>query len=114
LRRVRHDVRETQMTISDYNYSSTRPVRLRDVPHWDLETEAVIVGFGACAAIEAATLGTKVVLFELAAGSGGASAMSGGDIYMGGSGGTPIQRSAGFTDDTEDMFRYLMMAGGPN
>jgi succinate dehydrogenase/fumarate reductase flavoprotein subunit len=98
-------------------YSSNRPCRLNQVPRWDFEADAVIIGFGAsgaCAAIEAASAGAKVILFELAAGSGGASALSGGDIYMGGNGGTPIQRSAGFEDATEDMIRYLTMAGGPN
>lgn len=98
-------------------YSSTRPCRLQAVPRWDMEVDAAIIGFGAsgaCAAIEAASAGAKVALFELAAGSGGASALSGGDIYMGGSGGTPIQRGAGFEDSTEDMIRYLTMAGGPN
>src|SRR5581483_10589576 len=34
--------------------------------------------------------------------------------YMGGCGGTPIQRAAGFTDTTDDFFKYLLMAGGPN
>jgi len=98
-------------------YSTTRPCRLAQVPRWDIETDAVVVGFGAagaCAAIEAVSAGAKVILFEAAAGSGGASALSGGDIYMGGNGGTPIQKAAGFTDETEDMVRYLMMAGGPN
>ena len=33
---------------------------------------------------------------------------------MGGGGGTPIQRAAGFEDDTEDLYRYLVMVGGPN
>src|SRR5687767_3093218 len=101
---------------SPAGYSSTRPCRLNQVPRWDLETDAVVVGFGAagaCAAIEAVNAGAKVTLLELAAGSGGAAALSGGDIYMGGSGGTPIQRSAGFTDSSEDMIRYLMLAGGP-
>ena len=77
----------------------------------------IVVGFGAagaCAAIEAALLGVRVTLFEVTGGSGGTSAMSGGEIYMGGSGGTPIQRAAGFMDETEDLFTYLLMAGGPN
>src|ERR1700685_1350726 len=36
------------------------------------------------------------------------------DIVVVGGGGTPIQRAAGFDDDTEDLYRYLLMAGGPN
>ena len=40
--------------------------------------------------------------------------LSGGEIYLGGGGGTPIQRAAGFDDRTEDLYKYLPMAGGPN
>jgi len=40
--------------------------------------------------------------------------MAGGDIYLGGNGGTPAQRANGFEDSTEDFFRYMMMAGGPD
>jgi succinate dehydrogenase/fumarate reductase flavoprotein subunit len=99
------------------SYSINRPCRSGHVARYDFEADVIVVGFGAagaCVAIEAARAGAKVMLFEVAAGSGGTSALSGGEIYMGGNGGTPIQRSAGFTDATEDLFKYLMMAGGPN
>lgn len=105
------------MSESSFSPSHYRPCRLRDVPHWDLETEVAIVGFGAAgasAAIEAAGAGARVTLFEAASGHGGTSALSGGEIYLGGNGGTPIQRSAGFSDDTEDLYQYLLMAGGPD
>ena len=98
-------------------FSVTRPCRLSDVERWDIETDVVVVGFGAagaCAAIEAAQAGAAVTLFEVASDSGGTSALSGGEIYLGGSGGTPAQRQAGFADDTEDLYRYLLMAGGPD
>lgn len=98
-------------------YSRTRPCRSHEVPNWDAETEVAIVGFGAagaCAAIEAARAGASVTLIEATSGSGGTSALSGGEIYVGGSGGTLQQRTAGFSDDTEDLIRYLMMAGGPD
>ncbi|MCO5397382.1 FAD-dependent oxidoreductase [Ralstonia soli] len=98
-------------------FSVTRPHRLSNVERWDIETDVIVVGFGAagaCAAIEAAHAGAAVTLFEVASGSGGTSALSGGEIYMGGSGGTPAQRQAGFNDDTEDLYRYLLMAGGPD
>ncbi|MGN5476628.1 FAD-dependent oxidoreductase [Cupriavidus basilensis] len=58
--------------------------------------------------------GAEVTLFEVASGSGGTSALSGGEIYLGGGGGTPAQQQAGFVDDTEDLYRYLLMAGGPD
>lgn len=98
-------------------YSRSRPCRVSDVPQWDGETDVAVVGFGAagaCSAIEAARAGAKVTLIEATSGSGGTSALSGGEMYIGGNGGTPIQRSAGFSDDTEDLYRYLMMAGGPD
>lgn len=98
-------------------YSRNRPCRASDVSRWDIETEVAIVGFGAagaCAAIEAVRAGAKVVLIEATSGNGGTSALSGGEMYVGGSGGTEMQRTAGFSDDTEDLYRYLMMAGGPD
>ncbi|HPG25378.1 MAG TPA: FAD-dependent oxidoreductase [Myxococcota bacterium] len=99
------------------SYSTSRPCRLRDVPGWDLETDVAVVGFGssgASAAIEAAAAGARVLVFEVASGHGGTSAMAGGDIYLGGGGGTSAQRANGFEDATEDFFRYMMMAGGPD
>ncbi len=98
-------------------FSPSHPCRLDAVPLWDFETDVIIVGFGAAgasAAIEAAEAGAKVTLFEVASGSGGTSAMAGGEIYLGGNGGTPVQRANGFEDRTEDFYRYLMMAGGPD
>ncbi len=95
----------------------SRPTALERVPRWDFEADVIVVGFGAagaCAAIEAKRGGARVLLFEGAASSGGTSALSGGEIYLGGSGGTPTQRAAGFDDQTEDLYRYLLMAGGPN
>jgi succinate dehydrogenase/fumarate reductase flavoprotein subunit len=92
-----------------------RPVRADQVTRWDIETDVAIVGFGAsgaCAAIEAAEGGAKAILFEAGAGSGGASALSGGEIYFGG--GTEVQKNAGFNDTPEALETYLMMAGGPD
>ena len=93
-----------------------RPLPVGAVEKWDFETEIAIVGFGAagaCAAIEAASAGAKVILFERNSGSGGASGLSGGEIYIGGGGGSDAQRAAGFKDSTEDFATYLKMAGGP-
>jgi len=96
------------------NPSQTR--KARDVQHWDRETDVAIVGFGGaggCAAIEAADAGASVIIFELASASGGSTAMSSAEIYMGGSGGTRVQQACGFEDSTEAMFTYMMMSAGP-
>lgn len=87
-----------------------------EVKHWDITTDVAVVGFGgagACAAISAADQNANVTIFEAASAPGGSTALSGGDLYLGGSGGTPVQRAAGFTDTTEDMIKYLMAANGP-
>lgn len=94
----------------------TKPRRLQDVTDWDRETDVVIVGYGgagACAAIEAADTGADVELFELASAGGGSTELSSAEMYLGGNGGTRVQRGAGFEDRSEDMFNYLMRCQGP-
>ncbi len=96
--------------------SPSRPLRAADVARWDLESDVVVLGFGiagACAAIEARAAGAAVEIFEVAAAAGGSAALSGGEFYLGGQGGTPVQQAAGFADATGDFVRYLTMAGGP-
>ncbi|HEY3445943.1 MAG TPA: FAD-binding protein [Myxococcales bacterium] len=69
--------------------------------------DVVVVGFGAagaCAAIEAARAGARVLVLERYAG-GGATKLSGGVVYAGG--GTGPQKAAGVEDDVESMVRYL-------
>jgi len=93
----------------------TRPRRLADVREWHHETDVAIVGFGgagACAAIEACDAGAEVTIFEVASAAGGSTALSSAEVYMGGSGGTRVQRACGYQDSTEDMFNYLMAAQG--
>lgn len=75
---------------------------------WDFETDVVVVGFGgagACAAIEAADCGARVIAVDKFDG-GGATSASGG-VYYGG--GTRFQREAGFEDDADEMFNYLSL-----
>ncbi|SLK00828.1 FAD-dependent oxidoreductase [Novosphingobium mathurense] len=97
-------------------FSLHRALPVAEVPEWHFDTDVVVIGFGAagaCAAIEAAEAGARVTLFERNSGSGGASALSGGEIYIGGGGGTDAQRAAGFEDTTEALAAYLKAAGGP-
>lgn len=71
-------------------------------------TDVVVVGFGvagACAALRAAETGADVVLVERAGVSGGTSALSTGQLYLGG--GTAVQEATGFADSAEEMRRYL-------
>ena len=87
------------------------------VNQWLGNSDVLIVGGGAAgisAAIDAASAGASVLVLELASTYGGTTALSAGEIYIGGEGGTPAQRANGFEDTTEDMFNYLMMASGPN
>jgi succinate dehydrogenase/fumarate reductase flavoprotein subunit len=94
----------------------SRPRKVRDVTQWDMDTDVAIVGFGGaggCAAIEAADAGSNAIIFELASASGGSTALSSAEIYMGGSGGTRVQQACGFEDTTEDMITYMTMAAGP-
>lgn len=103
--------------MTDNNKTSpSHPRRARDITHWDQTTDVAIVGFGGaggCAAIEAADAGAQVTIFELASASGGSTALSSAEIYMGGSGGTRVQQACGFEDNTEDMISYMMQAAGP-
>ncbi|WIN00408.1 FAD-binding protein [Actinoplanes oblitus] len=69
--------------------------------------DVVVVGFGAagaCAAVEAADAGARVLVLDRFAG-GGATAISGGVVYAGG--GTRQQRAAGVADTPEAMAAYL-------
>lgn len=93
----------------------TKPKKLSEITYWDIETDVAIMGFGgagACAAIEAADAGVQVSIFELASQSGGSTRLSSAEIYMGGSGGTPVQKACGFNDSNEAMFDYLMASSG--
>lgn len=80
-----------------------------------IETDVLVVGFGAAgaaAAIDAARAGAQVTLIERLSGPGGTSAQSGGEIYLGG--GTRLQRECGITDTAEAMYDFLQAALGPH
>ena len=95
--------------------SPTHPRRLADVASWDDETDVAVVGFGGaggCAAIEAKEAGADVTIFEVASASGGSTALSSAEIYMGGGGGTRVQQACGYDDSTEALYAYLKLCMG--
>ena len=75
--------------------------------NWNDEQDIVVAGFGgagAAAALEARELGASVIALDKYQG-GGATARSGGVVYLGG--GTRYQKEAGFDDNADEMFKYL-------
>ena len=91
------------------------PVEAREISQWYAETDVLVVGYGgagAGAALEAQSCGAEVILLEAASDGGGTTALSGGQIYLGG--GTPIQQACGFSDTREDMEAYIRIAAGAN
>ena len=94
----------------------TKPVKFNSIDEWHYSTDVAVVGFGgagACAAIEASDAGAQVAIFELASSYGGSTALSSAEIYMGGGGGTRVQRAAGWEDSNQAMNDYLTACAGP-
>jgi succinate dehydrogenase/fumarate reductase flavoprotein subunit len=92
----------------------TAAIDRRDVPAWDGEADVIVVGSGAAgisAAIEARRHRANVLVLELFHIPGGSSSLSGGVCYLGG--GTPLQKALGFADTPENMYAYMIAAGGP-
>jgi 3-oxo-5alpha-steroid 4-dehydrogenase len=92
------------------------PIAREEVGSFDLEADVVVVGFGAAGT--AAVLGAieadpsaRVLVLERTGGPGGAAALAGGIIYLGG--GTATQVACGFEDSAENMATFLMAACGP-
>jgi 3-oxo-5alpha-steroid 4-dehydrogenase len=91
------------------------PCDAAEISTWDAAADVVVVGFGAAgstAAFTAAEAGARVLVTERTGGPGGAAALAEGIVYLGG--GTPIQKACGFVDTTDDMYRYMMAACGPD
>jgi succinate dehydrogenase/fumarate reductase flavoprotein subunit len=85
--------------------------RFEDIERFDITTDILIAGFGgagSCAAIEAKRAGSEVLLLEWKSGPGGSTALSACEMYLGGSGGTRLQKEVGLTDSTENFYNYLM------
>lgn len=93
---------------------TVRPIAATEVAHWDHEADVVIAGYGiagAAAAVEAARAGADVLVLERTGGWGGAAALAGGFIYLGG--GTAIQQACCFQDSVDNMCTFLCAAMGP-
>src|SRR5258705_13477689 len=94
--------------------TEVKPVAASSITSWDHEADVVIAGYGvagAAAAVEAARSGADVLVLERTGSWGGAAAMAGGFIYLGG--GTPLQKACGFTDSVDNMAAFLNVAMGP-
>jgi 3-oxo-5alpha-steroid 4-dehydrogenase len=93
---------------------SATPVRSAAVKHWHAEADIVVIGYGvsgAAAAVGAASQGADVLILERTGGWGGAAALAGGFIYLGG--GTALQKACGFDDTPQAMHAFLSAAMGP-
>lgn len=92
--------------------------RVRDassVTEFAFETDVLVCGYGgagAAAALEAVAGGARVMVLERASAGGGSTAMSSCEMYLGGSGGTALQKDLGVEDSTENMIAYLEEALG--
>jgi succinate dehydrogenase/fumarate reductase flavoprotein subunit len=89
------------------------PIRADDAGVPDRVVDVIVVGFGAAgasAAIEAAAAGAETLVLERATRGGGATALSGGLVYLGG--GTRVQRACGHDDTPEEMEKHVRLAAG--
>ncbi|MFT4053648.1 MAG: FAD-dependent oxidoreductase [Novosphingobium sp.] len=88
---------------------------LEEVEAFDSVVDVIVCGFGgagACAAIEARAAGVEVMVLEHASGFGGSTAMSAGEMYLGG--GTRLQKQQGFDDTPANMLAYMQQSLGDN
>ncbi|HUH38601.1 MAG TPA: FAD-dependent oxidoreductase, partial [Spongiibacteraceae bacterium] len=92
-----------------------RLVQFESIASVDHTTDVLVVGFGgagASAALEARRAGSAVTVLERASGGGGSTMMSACEMYLGGSGGTALQRDLGFEDSTDNFRNYLLASFG--
>src|ERR1700744_1794526 len=102
------------MTPDGSSFSGVTPVLASSVTSWDYEADVVIASYGvagAAAGVEAARSGAEVLVAERTGSWGGAAAMAGGVIYLGG--GTALQKACGFDDSVDNMAAFLNVAMGP-
>jgi 3-oxo-5alpha-steroid 4-dehydrogenase len=79
-----------------------------DAAPWSDTADVVVAGFGGagvCAALEAKSRGADVLAIDRFSG-GGATSVSGG-VYYGG--GTQVQKECGIEDNAEELYKYLKL-----
>lgn len=79
------------------------------VTAWSDEVDVLVIGAGmagVAAAIEAASVGARVLILDRGGRMSCTTAMAGGHFYLGG--GTAVQQAAGFDDTSAEMAKYLM------
>lgn len=87
-----------------------RAMPVTAVEAFDAVVDVIVCGYGgagACAALEAQAAGSSVLVLERYSAGGGSTRMSACEMYLGGSGGTALQRELGFEDSSENFRRYL-------
>lgn len=90
-----------------------KPMPAAEVAEWHGQYDVIVVGFGgagACAAIAAADSGCSVLICDVASASGGSTALSSAELYLGA--GTRVQKACGYNDSVEAMYEYLMASNG--
>ena len=88
----------------------SRIIRRSDVGGFAESVDAIVCGFGgagACAALELRAAGLEVMVLERFSAGGGSTRLSACEMYLGGSGGTTLQRQLGLEDSTENLRAYL-------
>jgi len=77
--------------------------------------DAIVCGFGgagACAALELRAAGLQTLVLERFSAGGGSTRLSACEMYLGGSGGTSLQRDLGLEDSSDNLERYLLQCFG--
>jgi succinate dehydrogenase/fumarate reductase flavoprotein subunit len=90
--------------------------KFETVSQFDHTVDVVVAGYGGaggCAALEAKRAGAEVMILEGSSGAGGSTALSACEMYLGGSGGTRLQKDLGIEDSTENFRNYLLTCFGP-
>lgn len=92
------------------NKSNISLTHEKEVSTFDYDVDVIVCGYGGaggCAAVESSANGASTLILERASDGGGSTALSSCEMYLGGSGGTSLQKACGFKDSTENMIAYI-------